>query len=488
MQFRVWHKLFLAFFATSLLLVAMTLLLTRYSFNRGFVDYLNTLDTNRSQAMIQALQQHHLTDPGWIKLAGNGRFWGDMLKQHWHDAQTLPPVRRSQRNTDSRQMSAPRRLKGGNRPPPPPHLDQEGRRGSNITLLDQNGEFVIGARGKRKYRLEIPIIENEQTIGTLLITRSRELAETNSDADNRFINQQQESLRWIALLATLFAITVSLLLSKILLKPLKSLSRATRKFADGDFESRVSVSSNDEFGTLINDFNEMATKLEKNRHERRQWTADISHELRTPLTILRGEIQALRDGIRPMDENSISSLDTEINRLNKLVDDLYDLSLADAGSMTYRKTPVDLRNIVNESTSLFKHEANELGLELIVKLPNSAVTVHADPDRLSQLINNLLKNSLRYTDAPGNIQVVLSSDQSSAILSVSDSTPNVSQEDLLNIFKRLYRADESRNRKNGGAGLGLSICKKIAEAHNGTLIAEQSELGGLKMIFKMSAK
>ncbi len=477
---RVWHKLFMAIFTTSLLLVVITLVLTRFSFNRGFVDYLNTLDINRSQQLVVALQDHHATDSEWATLKNKRRVWGNLVQEYWQSSEADSFVKPPPGEDGFHQRPPPRHKQRGNRPPPRKPLDRQ-RRFVDLTFVDENGEYISGARNERKNKLEIPVTKNDELIGTLIVWRSLDLSESNSDADNQFISQQKKSLRWIALMATLFALLVSLLLSKVLLSPLQALSTATRKFADGDFSTRVDLHSKDEFGNLVNDFNSMATKLERHRDARRQWTADISHELRTPLTILAGEIQAIRDGIRPMNEDSISSLDTEISRLNKLVDDLYDLSLADSESMTYKKTSQDMRKVVEDCFANFKIEAQEQNLELSYELPAAAVQVNIDPDRMAQLINNLIKNSLRYTDAPGRINISLKTDQDRAVLSISDSAPGVTDADLPKIFQRLYRTDESRSRKNGGAGLGLSICHKIAEAHNGTLVAEHSALGGVKM-------
>ncbi|HEY5973808.1 MAG TPA: ATP-binding protein, partial [Geobacteraceae bacterium] len=250
--------------------------------------------------------------------------------------------------------------------------------------------------------------------------------------------------------------------------------------AAGDYSTRVPVVSTDELGQLAGDFNTLALTLAQNEQARRQWVADISHELRTPLAILRGEIEALQDGIRKPSPDSIRSLHGEVLRLGRLVDDLYQLSLSDLGALQYRRERLDLAVLVGDVVSAHRAEftANNIGLSASLPADGTAQLL-GDPERLHQLFANLLANSLKYTAAGGELRIAMTCDGCTVSIDFQDSAPGVTDTDLERLFERLYRVEASRNRATGGAGLGLAICRNIVEAHQGTISARPSPLGGL---------
>ena len=233
-------------------------------------------------------------------------------------------------------------------------------------------------------------------------------------------------------------------------------------------------------GALAADFNHLARPLEQHREARRRWGADIAHELRTPLSILRGEIQALQDGVRSATPAALNSLHAECDRMGSLIEDLYLLSLADAGALEYRFESLDLAEVVAESLEPQTAILGEAGLVLEAVI-GSVPPIRGDGRRLGQLIDNLLTNTRRYTDAPGRVRVELGSVANEVILVVEDSAPGVPAESLDLLFDRLYRVDASRNRAAGGAGLGLAICRAIVLAHDGRIAATASALGGLRI-------
>jgi len=196
--------------------------------------------------------------------------------------------------------------------------------------------------------------------------------------------------------------------------------------------------------------------------------------------VLRGEVQALQDGIRVPDERSFASLDAECGRLSALIDDLYQLALADAGALEYRFERLDLAELVGEVAEAQRPLCENDGLQLTLSIP-AAPPVSGDAHRLSQLVDNLLANARRYTDAPGTVSVSLATQPGAVVLVVEDSAPGVAGEHLPRLFERLYRVESSRRRAAGGAGLGLAICKAIAEAHGGRIAAGHSPLGGLRV-------
>jgi len=222
--------------------------------------------------------------------------------------------------------------------------------------------------------------------------------------------------------------------------------------------------------------------LEANESARKQWVADISHEMRTPLTVIKAQIEAMLDGVRAPTTNNLNVLNEKINALSTIVNDLYELSLSDLGALSYLKKPLNFHHFINSITLDYSQKLANEGLHFHIDnaLPEKT-QILADRSRLQQLISNLFENSARYTDSPGNIRLRVATDNSNIVLDMEDSAPSVPNDQMNNIFERLFRLDKSRNRALGGAGLGLSICKNIVEAHQGTIIAGPSALGGLKI-------
>ncbi len=220
---------------------------------------------------------------------------------------------------------------------------------------------------------------------------------------------------------------------------------------------------------------------------RRHGMADISHELRTPLALLRGEIEAMQDGIRPLDTSQLAKLHNSTQQLSSLVDDLYDLALTDAGALNYRKERLDLTAILTHAISAAEHPIIGKGLTLQVDVPEELI-IFGDGKRLRQVIDNLLKNSCRYTHSGGVILVTAWRDGPRACFKVEDSTPGVGSEMLEHLFDRFYRGEVSRSRATGGAGLGLAICRNIIDAHQGSVAAFASKLGGVQIVVNLPVK
>jgi two-component system sensor histidine kinase BaeS len=246
----------------------------------------------------------------------------------------------------------------------------------------------------------------------------------------------------------------------------------------GHHEVRVNVNSRDEVGQLAQDFNRMASTLERNEGLRRAFIADVSHELRTPLSVLRGELEALEDGIRPLDRAAVASLQGEIIQLGQLVEDLYELALSDVGALTYRMERVDLAALLTRVAGSHDAGFKAAGLRLAVSVPEGPAPVQADAGRLQQLLDNLLENSRRYTEAPGYVRLSLSEAAMHWQIDLHDSAPGLPGEQLAHLFERFFRAESSRNRATGGAGLGLAIGRNIVLAHGGQIEADASPEGG----------
>ncbi|VVE88971.1 ATP-binding protein [Pandoraea bronchicola] len=290
-----------------------------------------------------------------------------------------------------------------------------------------------------------------------------------------------DNLMYLTVLGVALLGAVALRVAQRLLVPVTPLLEATHRMAMGDYSARAPTAGADELARLAVDLNRLADTLSHNDRLRRDLLADISHELRTPLSVLRGEIEAMEDGVRPLTQDALASLRVEISLLAKLIDDLYELSLSDVGALTYQFAPVDITERVATSVTAFGDWFDAKGISLNVHLPEDSLFVDGDLHRLTQLLGNLFENSLRYTDGGGAVRVYLSSTDTQLRLEIEDSAPGVPDDALPRLFERLFRVEASRSRRSGGAGLGLALCKHIVEAHGGQIVARHSPLGGLAL-------
>ncbi|HDS1117563.1 TPA: two-component system sensor histidine kinase BaeS, partial [Pluralibacter gergoviae] len=325
------------------------------------------------------------------------------------------------------------------------------------------------------------IMVNGMEVGAVIASPVERLTR---NTDINFDRQQRRTSWLIVGLATLLAALTTFPLARGLLAPVKRLVEGTHRLAAGDFTTRVTATGSDELGKLAQDFNQLASTLERNQQMRRDFMADISHELRTPLAVLRGELEAIQDGVRKFTPESVSSLQAEVGTLTKLVDDLHQLSMSDEGALAYQKAPVDIVSLLEMAGGAFRERFAGRGLTLNLSLPESA-TVFGDRDRLLQLFNNLLENSLRYTDAGGQLLIEARKAAQHITLTFADSGPGVTDQQLAMLCERFYRAESSRNRASGGSGLGLAICVNIAAAHGGRLSAAHSPFGGVSITVEL---
>ncbi len=271
-----------------------------------------------------------------------------------------------------------------------------------------------------------------------------------------------------------------------IMQPVEQLTAAARELEAGDLARRVDADGSDELAILGRAFNSLAHSLERNEELRKQMTSDIAHELRTPLNNLAGYLDAIADGVVAADERTIASLQEEANLLVRLVGDLEELSLADAGRQVLQLEPQPLAGIIEQAIASVAPRARAAGIAIVQEtLP--APPVDADRRRMAQVLRNLLENAIRHTPEGGTIRVSLTGSGMGARLTVSDDGPGIAPEHLENIFERFYRADASRARATGGAGLGLAIVKQLVEAHGGRVWAENEPAGGARFTVELPA-
>ncbi len=290
---------------------------------------------------------------------------------------------------------------------------------------------------------------------------------------------------WGGLLAVAIALILTFVLSRRILSPVKALTNATREYAKGNFSYRVDAENEGDLGELARSFNAMADGLARNEHLRRNMVADIAHELRTPLSNLRGYLEAASDGLVTLDEATVHSLSDEAASLSRLVNDLQELSLADAGELRLVLQPEDISGIITETVTILRAKAAEKNIEISAELPAGLPEVNIDAHRIKQVLYNLIDNAVAHTGAGGRITVNAWQEENYLNISVTDTGEGIPAEDLPQIFERFYRVDKSRTRSTGGSGLGLTIVKRLVEAHGGSIDVRSSSGHGATFTFTL---
>lgn len=371
--------------------------------------------------------------------------------------------------------------------------------GQRLILADDQGRVVSDTTGEltgKTLRSQditngVPITVNDRQVGTLIITSVDAVGSTTPAG--QFLGSVNRSILLAGLMAGVIALGLGSLLFFQITAPIRNLTAAARAIAAGDLSRRVPVRSRDELGELAQTFNTMAESLAQAEEQRRHMVADIAHELRTPLSVIQGNLEAMLDGVLPLDAGQVASVHEETLLLGRLIADLRLLSLAEAGQLKLERTQTDLGDLIHKVVERMRSQAQEKDVTLQVDLPATLPALFLDTDRITQVIGNLLSNALRYTPAGGQVSIHSSviSNQSGTggelttdadvtdiydirwlLVTVTDTGTGIAPEDLPYIFDRFYRADKSRARISGGSGLGLAIVKHLAEAHGGQVWAE----------------
>lgn len=326
-----------------------------------------------------------------------------------------------------------------------------------------------------------PIVADGKTVGLLFISDPM----MRSPVDYAFLNNLYRSIFISAIGTTLLALLIGVLLSRSITRPVRELTQAARKMTGGALGEQVPVRSRDEIGELAQTFNKMSGDLSQSFNLRKQMTADIAHELRTPLSLILGHAEGVKDGVLKPTRENFEIIREEAERLERLVNDLRTLSLADAGELSVEFQPVNVNDLMSRihahHLTLFEQKRVTLNIEL----DPGILTANLDPSRFAQVLNNILDNARRHTPAGGNVEMKTQLAENRIQLSVKDSGEGVTPEEATHIFDRFYRADESRARNDGGSGLGLAIAKSIVEMHKGKIWAESEKGRGLKVVIEL---
>ncbi len=492
-RLRIAHQLSLLMAAAVVLAVLVVGSLSVLNLRSGFRDYLQARDDEQLMRLVALIEQHAASDPQLQWMRDDPEPLRPLMDEFNGRAQRPRPPPRGygrppppqgefdpQRPPPEDNQGPPPRQED----PPPPRGGGLGSFGERVFVRDLNGQRLAGRPQLANVHKTLRAVKvNGQEVA--FVTLSAEPEPEGVDA--RFLQRQTSRLVWVAGGSIVLAVIAAWWMAGRWSRPLLALQKASRDIARGKRPKALEPVGALEIAQLMEDVNSMTAELSRLEQVRRSWIAQISHELRTPLSVLRGELEAIEDGARAPTKAVLSGLRDEVLQLNRLVDDLHTLSVADMGGMRCTFSGGDAHTFLWRVANRFGARAQEKGLQLLLP-PQDAlhVPVNWDFGRIEQLLGNLLTNSIRYTDAPGSILVAWQCDDRLLTLTVDDSPPGVSAADLREIFEPLFRGDKARQRGDQhGSGLGLAIARSIVQAHQGTITASASVRGGLQLCVRL---
>jgi two-component system sensor histidine kinase BaeS len=481
MDLPIRAKLMIAFTSIAILVTLISFVGIVLTFRIGFINYLNEVREMSLQEVSRELNDSLKIKSDWEDIASDRHLWQMFLKQ------SQPELQRTFGNN----FDHPHATHFRGEPPEEfdfsrkHHFDKRSKYHlpplkTHWILLNADRQVIYGKVSPANNLYSEPVFVDSELVGYLGINK---LERVHASKDKSFIDKQIKYFLFVTIIAITVAVVFAFVIAKWMTGPLQKLTLAMTQFMRRDYSAQVDYQSQDEIGHLTKSFNALVKSFEQYETSQQQWIADISHELRTPISTLKGEMEALQDGIRPLNMERIDSLQEEILRLQKIVEDLHQLCMSDLGALKYQFSDVSVSQIIKDvveghKNQLENYEVNVHGVE--------DSPVYGDSDRLFQLFRNLLQNTIRYTNIPGRLDIAINliSNNKLEIL-WQDSEPGVDQAALPKLFDRLYREEESRNRSQGGSGLGLSICEAIVEAHKGKINAKESDLGGLAIVIQL---
>ena len=478
MKSKLSIKIFLAFLTLTITSVVMMVLAILYFSQRNFEQYVQSKEIEKLGYLVETMADFYSQNKGWQLLAENPAMWNSVLESGWSNVVVMEvPQDLNSPVEPNSPMDQPREEPGI----PPPIWDPMNL-GLRITLFNDQKQKILGLGDTlSKESSALPIKVEGKTVGWLGLGSAPEVLQS---LDKEFIQHESRIFYIIGGIIFLLASVIALVFSKHILTPIRQLAEATEKVTQRNFATRIPVKSSDELGNLAEKFNEMAQKLENFEQNQRRWLSDISHELRTPLSVLIGEIEALQDGIRKPDKESLESLYYEANYLGNIVKDLHDISITEAGmSISMKMESFKPLPILSQAIHIFQNRFEGCGMSIVVDLEPTAadLKVMGDPGRIMQLFTNLFANVLSHAEKPGKLTIRGIHMENYLDIIFEDSGPGVPEADISRIFERFYRTDPSRSRTTGGSGLGLTICKKIIEYHKGEIKAQNVNGGGLRI-------
>lgn len=452
-------RIFFVIATTSVLVIGTMALIIALSMRDGFSHYLLRGELVRFDPLVAQLARDHDTAaPGWPDLR-DPRRWNDFVRQHFN-----PPGGAAQTEVDTDPLMINERL----------------------ALLDVQGVLIAGAPRRTAVFQDRPICADIQCrdgdpLGYIRLNAPH-VSESANDAF--FLKGQYVSLAYSALIALALSALAAYLIARQILSPIKRLEAGAQTLALGNYDTRIHQDRSDELGDLIAHFNLLAETLAQTTRAEREWISNTSHELQTPLAVLRAQIEALQDGVRKADARTLGEMHAAQMRLSRLVQDLKILSYARESSPVAPMGRADLVEIASEAVDTVRPAYKTAGIAIECGFPDQ-LTLPCDRLRMAQVIDNLLQNTLRYTDAPGRVRLRIWQQDGFAYIAIDDTPPAPPTDILPRLFDRFSRAETSRSRALGGSGLGLAVCKAIVLSHGGTITAGPSNLGGLNITIRL---
>lgn len=479
----LWLKLMGAFLVVVLIGGGIDTYLVSRSTQTQFSQYINQNGEAFARQLAPTLAQYYIRQGGWqgVEVLLNNPWgvsmMGDDMGMMWEDDWGM------WEGSNGMGMGGDMGMNSASSP--------WSMMGVRLLLADEQGTVIADSTtqdvGKSlslaNLAAGVPILAGNEQVGTLLPVYA---GANGSNEAGDFVTSVNQS----TLLAGVIAIVVALLLGSLLffqiVSPVQRLTSAAQKIAAGDLKQRIPSQSQDEIGMLATAFNQMADSLVQHEELRRNLIADVAHELRTPLTVIQSNLEAMLDGVLPTSPQEIATLRDEAAMLTRLVADLRLLSLAESGQLKLEHVKTNPLEVVARAVEPFRLQAQSNEVELNLELASNLPHIEMDVDRMTQVIRNLLSNSLRHTPAGGQVIVTCKSEKPHELLiTVSDTGEGISSDDLPYVFDRFYRADKSRSRTSGGSGIGLAIVKQLVEAHGGKVWVESKSGQGTTFGFNL---
>ena len=462
MRFKLYYKLFALNLSIVLALTLVFLALSYHSHRTIISDAMNGVDREVMKVLAIELADIYTRDGSWKPLTTERDRWSRIVNENFFKvffAVAAPPK------------------------PTNPTYDPEkacelsfGTFFQRLTLLDHNKKPIIYSEIPSEGVHYQKIVADGETIGWL------EVGKISMDIvplAEQVFDLQLKVIFLASVISGVLAILLSLVLSRRITRPIEHLADGAANIAQRKFNQHITINSNDELNDLAQSFNTISRELSRFQDQQKQWLMDIAHELRTPLTVLIGEAMAICEKVTPCDIKAVESLKEEALQIQRLVEDLHELSTFSTTEFSLNTSVFDMNELILQVTNRYQPILGSHQFDLKCVIPKNATMIDADSDRLTQVLQNIFENAIHYCDRPGTIQIRLSCSNTEVIVDIEDSGPGVSEEALPKIFNRLFREDSSRRRAHKGSGLGLAICKEIIFAHNGLIHVENGVTGGL---------
>ncbi len=451
---RLWVRLTLAFLLVTLLMAVVVAGAIAWSAGRQFRGYLAQPGVFARGGALDVLEAHYEAYGTWAGVSNSLRSVRPRLRPH-------------------QGVLAPRR-------PPLLVADAQG-----AVVYDEAGRNRVG---QTLTPLELaraqPIVVNESIVGYVLAGSPD--FDLLGPLERRFLSDLQGSIVVITLVAAALGVIVGLFVSRSLSRPLAIVARAAHAFARRDWSQRVPLKDTAhiaEVAEVAQAFNRMADSLQQMEAQRRNLMADVAHELRTPLTVIQGSLRALLDGVHPLQMKEIATVYDETRLLSRLVEDVRELALAESHQLPMTMQPVDVCAVLRATVERFSAAADAQQIALTISAPAELPPAQADPDRVAQVLHNLVSNAFRHTPPGGQVTLSAEAQVAGVRVSVRDTGEGIAPDDLPHVFDRFYRSDKSRVRASGGAGLGLAIAKSLVENMGGRIGVESQQGQGSEFWF-----